>query len=114
MPFLHPSIFEVRDKQVGLYRRVLPPDRPGLYFVGLLQPIGATIPLVEIQSRWLAAVLAGEVKLPDRATMETEIAQHQRALARRYVNSARYTLEVDYREYAKQLRGDMKRGVAGR
>ena len=112
-PFLKPDIFEVRDNRVSLYRRTLPPDRPGLYFVGLLQPIGATIPLVEIQARWLAAVLAGEVKLPDRAVMEAEIARHNRALAQRYVNSARYTLEVDFKEYAAQLRGDVRRGRAG-
>lgn len=112
-PFLRPDIFEVRDNQVALYRRTLPPDRPGLFFVGLLQPIGATIPLVEIQARWLAAVLAGDVKLPGRAAMEAEIARHQQALSRRYVNSARYTLEVDFKEYAAQLRGDLKRGRAG-
>jgi dimethylaniline monooxygenase (N-oxide forming) len=112
-PFLKPEVFEVRDNQVALYRRVLPPDRPGLYFVGLLQPIGATIPLVEIQARWLAAVLAREVKLPDRAAMQGEIARHHRNLERRYVNSARYTLEVDFKEYAAQLRGDMARGHAG-
>jgi dimethylaniline monooxygenase (N-oxide forming) len=112
-PFLRPEIFEVRDNQVALYRRTLPPDRPGLFFVGLLQPIGATIPLVEIQARWLAAVLAGEVKLPERAAMEAEIARHQQALSRRYVNSARYTLEVDFKEYAAQLRGDLKRGRGG-
>lgn len=112
-PFLKSSIFQVRDNQVSLYRRVLPPEHPGLYFVGLLQPIGATIPLVDIQSRWLAAVLAGDVILPDQKTMETEIARHRRAIERRYVNSARYTLEVDYKEYSKQLRLDMKRGRAG-
>jgi dimethylaniline monooxygenase (N-oxide forming) len=111
-PFLKPDVFEVRDNKVALYRRTLVPHLPGLYFVGLLQPIGATIPLVEIQARWLAAVLAGEVKLPDRATMEAEIARHQRNLAKRYVNSARYTLEVDFKEYAAQLRGDMRRGLA--
>jgi len=113
-PFLDPEVFEVRDNRAALYRRMLPPDRPGLYFVGLVQPIGPTIPLVEIQARWLAAVLAGELRLPDRATMEAEIAAHQRKVAGRYVNSPRYTLEVDFREYAKQLRADMRRGVAGR
>jgi dimethylaniline monooxygenase (N-oxide forming) len=110
-PFLDPAVFEVRDNQVGLYRRMLPPDRPGLFFVGLVQPIGPTIPLVEIQGRWLAAVLAGEVELPDRATMQAEIAEHQRKLAERYVNSARYTLEVDFREYSTQLREDMKQAA---
>jgi dimethylaniline monooxygenase (N-oxide forming) len=112
-PFLQPDLFEVRDNRVSLYRRTVPPDRPGLFFVGLLQPIGATIPLVEIQARWLAAVLSGEVKLPDRGIMEAEIARHNRALAKRYVNSARYTLEVDFKEYAAQLRGDVARGRAG-
>src|SRR5690606_33994960 len=29
-PSLDPAVFEVRDNQVGLYRRMLPPDRPGL------------------------------------------------------------------------------------
>jgi hypothetical protein len=42
-----------------------------------------------------------------------EIARHRRGLERRYVNSARYTLEVDFREYAQQLRGDLARGRAG-
>jgi dimethylaniline monooxygenase (N-oxide forming) len=111
-PFLKPEIFEVRDNQVSLYRRTLPPAHPGLYFVGLLQPIGATIPLVEIQARWLAAVLAGDIALPERRTMEAEIARHNHALARRYVNSARYTLEVDFKEYAGQLRADLRRGRA--
>jgi hypothetical protein len=102
-PFLKPEVFAVRDGRVPLYRRMLPPDRPGLYFAGLVQPIGPTIPLVERQARWLAAVLAGELALPDRAAMEAEIAAHQAKLVRRYVNSERYMLEVDFREYAGQL-----------
>jgi dimethylaniline monooxygenase (N-oxide forming) len=106
-PFLDPSVFEVRDNEVALYRRMLPPDRPGLFFVGLVQPIGPTIPLVEIQARWLAAVLAGDIELPAPAVMQDEIAGHQERLAKRYVNSARYTLEVDFREYAAELRQDM-------
>src|SRR5690606_20263033 len=71
-PFLDRSVFEVRDNEVSLYRRILPPDLPGLYFAGLVQPIGPTIPLVEVQARWLAAVLAGDIALPDRAAMQAE------------------------------------------
>lgn len=112
-PFLKPNVFEAKDGAVSLYRRMLHPDRPGLYFAGLVQPIGPNIPLVEIQARWLAGVLAGAVKLPDRATMDREMTKHRAALERRYVKSARYTLEVDFNEYAKQMRGDMKRGKAG-
>lgn len=112
-PFIDPSLFEVKDRQVALYRRMLPPQLTGLFMVGLVQPVGPTIPLVEIQSRWLAAVLAGELRLPDAATMQEEIRRHEAELARRYVGSARYTLEVDFRDYARRLSADMARGLAG-
>lgn len=111
-PFLAKDVFEVNDQPVSLYRRLLSPQHPGLYFVGLVQPIGPTIPLVEIQARWVASVLAGETALPDLRTMQEEIARHHRHQAKRYLGSARYTLEVDFRDYAKQLRGDMARGRA--
>lgn len=112
-PFIDPSLFEVRDGSVSLYRRMVPPHLPGLYMVGLVQPIGPTIPLVEIQARWLASVLAGETALPGRETMEREIALHAGRIAKRYIGSARYTLEVDFREYAAALRKDMQRRMAG-
>ena len=100
-------MFQVEDNSVALYRRIVAPERPGLSFVGLIQPIGPTVPLVEIQSRWLAAVLAGDVKLPDRAAMHAEIAAYQKTVRARYVDSPRYTLEVDYREHAGALQADL-------
>ena len=111
-PFISPELFEVKDGSVPLYRRMLPPHLPGLFFVGLVQPIGPTIPLVEIQARWVASVLSGQTQLPDTRTMHAEIARHHRHQADRYVGSARYTLEVDFRDYAKQLRGDIQRKKA--
>ncbi len=112
-PFIDPSLFEVKDGSVALYRRMLPAHLPGLYMVGLVQPIGPTIPLVEIQARWLASVLANETALPTPDQMQAEIARHNAHLAKQYVGSARYTLEVDFSQYAKQLRNDLKRGRAG-
>jgi len=98
-----PPRFEVKDGPVApyrLHRRMLPPHLPGLCFVGL----------VEIQVRWVASVLSGDTKLPDTRTMDTEIARHHRYQAQRYLGSPRYTLEVDFRDYARQLRGDMAHG----
>lgn len=106
-PFIAPSVFEVKDNEVALYRRMVVADHPGLYFLGLVQPIGPTIPLVEIQGRWIAGVLAGNVKLPERAAMQAEIAEHRRKLQTQYVNSVRYTLEVDFREHSRELLGDL-------
>ena len=112
-PFIDPALFKVEDGKVELYRRMLPPGLPGLYLVGLVQPIGPTIPLVEIQARWLASVLSGDTRLPDPKRMGEEIETHLKAIAKRYVGSARYTLEVDFRHYAKTLFRDMSTGTAG-
>lgn len=111
-PFLDPDVFEMRDGNASLYRRMVSADRPGLYMLGLIQPIGPTIPLVEVQARWLASVLSNETRLPERSAMEKEVRAHRDDLNRRYVASARYTLEVDGRAYARKLFGDMSRGVA--
>jgi dimethylaniline monooxygenase (N-oxide forming) len=112
-PFLDPDVFEVKDGDVSLYRRMVPPTRPGLYMLGLVQPIGPTIPLVEVQARWLASVLANDITLPDSAQMMSEVRAHREDISRRYVGSSRYTLEVDGRKYAKQLIGDINRRVGG-
>ena len=45
--------------------------------------------------------------------MNREIDAHLAANAQRYVGTARYTLEVDYRDYAGRLRGDMRAARAG-
>lgn len=108
-PFLEPQLFEVPDGKAELYRRIVPPALPGLYMLGLVQPIGPTIPLVEVQSRWLASVLAGEIELPSQDAMYAEIHAHNESVRRQFVGSARYTLEVDARTYSKQLRQDMER-----
>ena len=112
-PFLAPGTFQAEERPIKLYRRMLSSDHPGLYFAGLVQPVGPTIPLVEIQARWLAAVLAGAVRLPDAAAMQTEIERHHERQRRTYLDSDRYALEVDFKTYAKQMREDMQAGRAG-
>ena len=113
-PFLDPAMMRLGDGEVSLYRRMAAPDCPGLYFAGLVQPIGPTIPLVELQARWLAGVLGGQTRLPSPEVMRQEIEDHRSAVARRYVNSTRYILEVDFRRYARQMAADTRRGQAGR
>ena len=111
-PFLDRQLFQVTEDIPALYRRMAPPQLPGLYFPGLVQPVGPTIPLVEVQSRWLAALLSGAMRPAAAATMTREIARHVQAVRRRYVGSPRYVLEVDARGYVKQLVRDMERGEA--
>lgn len=106
-PFLPEDLVTGAEGGGRLYRRMLHPDAPGLYFAGLVQPVGPTIPLVEIQGRWIARALTGEVALPGKGAMAEEISTHRRWVEKSFVGSRRYRLEVDFRDYAGQLQQDM-------
>ncbi|XP_010418250.1 PREDICTED: flavin-containing monooxygenase FMO GS-OX-like 7 isoform X2 [Camelina sativa] len=60
----------VEDNRVGpLYKHVFPPAlSPGLSFVGLPWPV-IPFPMFELQSKWVAMVLAGQVSLPTQDEM---------------------------------------------
>ena len=47
-PFLDEKLLHVGQDVPQLYRRMAPPHLPGLYLLGLVQPVGPTIPLVPI------------------------------------------------------------------
>lgn len=112
-PFLDRAVFDP-DRQCGaLYRRMIVPDHPGLIHAGLLQPVGPTIPLVETQGKWIAALASGRMRLPERAVMEQEIRNHRDYQRRTYLDAPRYVLEVDYKTYTAQMTADMAAGVGG-
>jgi cation diffusion facilitator CzcD-associated flavoprotein CzcO len=108
-PFLDPEVFSAPDNQVPLYRYVFSPDHEGLYFVGLVQPLGAIMPLAELQSEWIADVLENKVALPAPTEMRAEIARDREAMAKRYVNSKRHTIEVDFEPYKRLIRRERER-----
>ncbi|NIQ59881.1 MAG: NAD(P)/FAD-dependent oxidoreductase, partial [Gemmatimonadetes bacterium] len=55
-PFLDDHILHVEENRVDLYRRVVHPQLPGLFFIGLIQPLGAIMPLAEAQAQWAARI----------------------------------------------------------
>jgi len=109
-PFFDRSLLDhAADNRIELYRRVVHPDLPGLYFIGLIQPLYAIMPLAELQSEWIADVLEGTVALPERQTMIADIAAERAAMERRYVASKRHTIQVDGPHYKRQLRLERRR-----
>jgi dimethylaniline monooxygenase (N-oxide forming) len=109
-PFLDKSIIEAPDNQVSLYKNVVHPDHPNLFFIGLVQPWGAIMPLAELQSRWVADIVTGATGLPDRNEMLADIERHKTAMKRRYTQSARHTIQVDFHPYTIELEKERKRG----
>jgi Flavin-binding monooxygenase-like len=110
-PFLGEGVFPVRDNRMPLYRRVVAPERPGLYFVGFIQPLGPIMPLAEAQAEWIADLLGGRAALPSAGEMRDEIADYQRWIDKRFVSSKRHTIEVDFHPYLRQIRREQKRAA---
>ncbi|WP_417674313.1 flavin-containing monooxygenase [Roseibium sp.] len=112
-PFLPTDVFDPRQEAGCLYRRMLSLRYPGLIFAGLVQPVGPTIPLVELQGKWIAGLLSGQMSLPGPEDRKREVEAHRADQRKTYLDSDRYVLEVDYRTYAGQMKRDLQSGRAG-
>jgi cation diffusion facilitator CzcD-associated flavoprotein CzcO len=103
VPFLDPALIGAEDNRIPLYHRVVPPRRPGLYFIGLVQPIGAIMPIAEVQSQWVADLLQERATLPPEPEMGREIARYFAVTARRYAHSGRPAIQVDFLAYLREI-----------
>ena len=110
-PFFDPDVLAAPENRLPLYRRVASVERPGLYFVGLIQPLGPIMPLAEAQCEWVADLLAGRAQLPPATTMREEIVKEEEAQRKRFVASKRHTVEVDFYPYLRAIRRERKRAV---
>jgi dimethylaniline monooxygenase (N-oxide forming) len=109
-PFIPKDVLEVKDNELPLYKMVVPPEHDGLFFIALLQPLGAMMPLAEAQSEWVADLLSGEAALPTREEMWREIGKRRAALQKRYVKSTRHTIQVDFYPYLREIEQERKAG----
>ncbi|XP_069823523.1 flavin-containing monooxygenase 5-like isoform X1 [Dendropsophus ebraccatus] len=103
--FCEDSVISVKNNKVSLYKYLFPYhlEKPTLAVVGLIQPIGAIMPMSELQSRLATRVFKGLVKLPDQQTMVIDIMVKLVKMSNRYVKSQRHTIQVDYLEYMDEL-----------
>jgi dimethylaniline monooxygenase (N-oxide forming) len=112
-PFFDEDFISAPDNHIELFRRVFHPDIDNVFFIGLLQPLGAIMPLAEAQSTWVGDYLLGEYALPDPAALREDIRADQAAMRKRYIASKRHTIQVDYDDYLYGL-GKERRTGAGR
>jgi len=110
-PFLDEQLISAPENRIELFRRVFDPDIPNLFFIGLLQPLGAIMPLSEAQGAWVADHLLGDYELPSAAEMRADIAADQAAMRRRYVASKRHTIQVDFDDYLHDLAKERRAGA---
>ena len=110
-PFFDPAFISAPDNRIELFRRVMHQDVPNVFFVALVQPLGATMPIAERQGEWIGDLLRGEYLPPARAEMLRAIRAEDAAMRRRYVASKRHTIQVDFDDYLRELEAERAAGA---
>lgn len=103
-PFLaHLEEFNVEENQIELFKHVIHPKFDRLLFLGLIQPLGAIMPLAEVQSKWMAKIVNGQYKIPAKDKMLSWIERNRKQMQKRYKKSSRHTLQVDFYKYKGEI-----------
>lgn len=110
-PFFAHDLLGVEHNNLPLWRRTIHPDLPGLFFVGLLQPVGAVMPLAEAQSTWIADLVTSRYAPPPTDEVRTAMAREDAAYKKRFYASDRHTMEVDFDRYLWDLERERRRGA---
>jgi len=84
-PFFDPDFISAPDNDMPLFRRVFHPDVANVFFLSLLQPLGAIMPLAEAQAEWVADLVTGVGALPPVPEMRRQIAAFDRRLPQLFV-----------------------------
>ena len=109
LPFLPPGVLDPDGHSVPLYRRIVPPQLPGLYCIGLIDAPGGLLPLVEAQSAWLADVLDGTLRLPTITEMYGAIDAAERRSRERFPFEPPHSIRCDPHAYVRVLTRDRRR-----
>ncbi|CAG5117466.1 unnamed protein product [Candidula unifasciata] len=104
-PFIDKKLIDVQENRVQLYKNMYPPnlEHNSLAVIGCFQPLGAIMPISELQCRLAARVIKGVTSLPSRGEMWNDIRKNEAEMAQRYVKSQRHTIQVDYIPFMDEL-----------
>jgi dimethylaniline monooxygenase (N-oxide forming) len=109
-PFFDDHLISAPGNDLPLFRRVFHPDIRNVFFIGLLQPLGAIMPLAEAQGAWVGEYLRGDYALPPGPELRRDMKRERDRMFKRYVASKRHTMQVDYDDYLYELGKELARG----
>ena len=93
-----------------LFKRIMKPDAPDLFYMGLAQPLPTLVNFAEQQSKLVAAYLAGEYAPPSSAEMYDIIAADEAYHTGQYYAARRHTIQLDFDHYVRDLLKEIERG----
>jgi dimethylaniline monooxygenase (N-oxide forming) len=108
-PFLDTAIVHPVDNRVDLYKRVMVPGWPGLYFVGMINLDTPINYACERQAGWVREVELGDLLVPGAAEMKADIAAKRRWVERHYGDQMRHAVQEESMIYYAELKRELRR-----
>ncbi|MEA2492478.1 MAG: hypothetical protein QOJ29_389, partial [Thermoleophilaceae bacterium] len=110
-PFFDEDFISAPDNDLPLFRRAFHPEIDNVFFLALLQPLGATMPIAEVQGQWICDYLKGKYALPSKPALLADIDRERKRMFKRYVASKRHTMQVDFDDYMHTLAKERRAGA---
>jgi cation diffusion facilitator CzcD-associated flavoprotein CzcO len=108
--FDDPALVPDADHRLPLFKRMMHPDVPNLFYMALAQPLPTLVNFAEQQAKLAAAYLTGAYRPPSAAEMREVIVRDEQTHLGQYYASKRHTIQVDFGVYVADLMKEIVRG----
>jgi cation diffusion facilitator CzcD-associated flavoprotein CzcO len=112
-PFFKDPAFtaDADNRPPPLYKRIMKPGVPDLFYMGLAQALPTLVNFAEQQSKLVAAYLAGQYVPPPPDEMARIIRVEEDYYTGQYYASRRHTIQLDFDHYVRALKKELARGA---
>ncbi|MBQ1541791.1 monooxygenase [Caulobacter sp. CCUG 60055] len=109
--FDDPDLSPDAEHRFPLFKRMMKPEVPNLFFMGLAQPLPTLVNFAEQQAKLAAAYLTGRYRPPSPAEMARITRRDEAFHLGPYYKAARHTIQVDFAHYCADLAKEIALGA---
>ena len=99
------------NRPPALYKRIMKPGVPDLFYMGLAQPLPTLVNFAEQQSKLVGAYLAGQYLPPEESEMHRIIRADEEYYTGQYYAARRHTIQLDFDHYCRALKKELAKGA---
>lgn len=109
--FTDPALLPDAENRFPLFKRMMQPGVPNLFFMGLAQPLPTLVNFAEQQAKLAGAYLTGAYLPPSPQEMARVTAKDEATHLGHFYKAPRHTIQVDFGIYVHDLMAEIKRGA---
>jgi cation diffusion facilitator CzcD-associated flavoprotein CzcO len=109
--FDDPDLVPDADHRLPLFKRMMKPGIPNLFYMALAQPLPTLVNFADQQAKLAVAYLTGAWLPPSPAEMTTIIAKDEEIHLGHYYAAQRHTIQVNFDTYCADLKKELVRGA---